>query len=52
MELCIISVACCLFVVILAAVKLYELSIKRPFVSNVKLDGKTVIVTGANTGRL
>ncbi|XP_048745375.2 retinol dehydrogenase 13-like isoform X3 [Ostrea edulis] len=50
MELCIISVACCLFVVILAAVKLYELSIKRPFVSNVKLDGKTVIVTGANTG--
>lgn len=48
-----ISIFCgfCLFVgIVLTAVKLYEVSIKKPFVSEIKLHGKTAIVTGANTG--
>lgn len=41
----------CSFVgIVLTVVKLYEVIIKRPFVSKIKLHGKTVIVTGANTG--
>lgn len=50
-----ISIFCgfCLFVgIVLTAVKLYEVSIKKPFVSEIKLHGKTAIVTGANTGML
>lgn len=50
-----ISIFCgfCLFVgIVLTAVKLYEVSIKKPFVSEIKLHGKTAIVTGANTGTL
>lgn len=51
MELSCIFFGFCSFVgVVLIAVKLYEVSIKRPFVSKIKLHGKTAIVTGANTG--